>query len=133
MKIRMYIFLNSSLDMSEGKAAAQVGHAAVGAFKLSDKKILKNWDTTKIILDGGDDQQMFNLERWFADRGIKTKLVIDNFLNSDVFTNMTWNQKVHPTALGVEVLDADEIPFMYAFDKYEGQAKKEEKKRGWFK
>lgn len=53
MELVQYIIVNTSLNMTKGKIAAQVAHASVSALDKVDEKIIKNWKNNgmkKIVL-----------------------------------------------------------------------------------
>jgi peptidyl-tRNA hydrolase len=90
--------------MSTGKAAAQAGHAAVEAYKLTpDNNTKRMWHCgghyAKIVLEAPSAEFLLYAERYINDRGFKTALIIDE--------GRTEIDKLLPTALGVEVLDKD--------------------------
>lgn len=99
----MYIIANRGLKMSPGKLAAQVAHAAVEAYRISDEKILTRWyrggHHTKIVLGADDELAMTNMEAYLEKRGFKTHQVIDE--------GRTEIKAFSRTALGVEVVDKD--------------------------
>jgi peptidyl-tRNA hydrolase len=77
----MYIFLNQSLGMSTGKAAAQVAHAAVQAYKISKPEMIEAWEKgghyAKVTLLAEDSDAMATYERYIRDRGFQTVQIID--------------------------------------------------------
>lgn len=104
MKPVMYIFANKGLEMSPGKLAAQVAHAAVEAFRISAGDLIKEWYVgghyTKIILEARDEQHLQNIERYLAERGFATSLIIDE--------GRTEIKPHSMTALGVAIVDKDD-------------------------
>lgn len=108
-----YIILNTSVEMSPGKAAAQAAHAAVYAFHKQyngpgensehEKKLLTEWLTSqhyaKIILGAPD---LFVAERYIENRfpNIARHMVIDEGKTEFTATHT-------PTALGYGVVDKD--------------------------
>lgn len=99
----MYIIANRGLKMSPGKLAAQVAHAAVEAYRISDEKMITRWyrggHHTKIVLGADDELAMTNMEAYLEKRGFKTHQVIDE--------GRTEIKAFSRTALGVEVVDKD--------------------------
>ena len=105
----MYLFLNRGLGMSVGKASAQVAHAAVEAYNLSDlpeddeekEFLIPRWyrggHYTKLVLLAENNDHIKTIQKYLEDRGFKTKLIID-----EGRTEIAPHQ---PTALGVELVD----------------------------
>jgi len=67
----MVFVVNTELNMGVGKVAAQVGHAAVGLYKILSSQsqkydhMLAQWDDfggTKIVLKGDNSAHLFDLE-----------------------------------------------------------------------
>lgn len=98
---RMYIFLNRGLGMSAGKLAAQAAHASVEAYLVSDPGLVKLWyqggHYTKLTMLAKDNEHIRTIQKYLEDRGLKTKLIIDE--------GRTEIEPHQPTALGVEVVD----------------------------
>lgn len=68
---KMVFVVNTELNMGVGKVAAQVGHAAVGLYKILSSQsqkydhMLAQWDDfggTKIVLKGDNSAHLFDLE-----------------------------------------------------------------------
>ena len=54
---KQVIVINSNLDMSRGKMAAQASHASLGAYKKASSDELKKWESQgqkKVVLSSGD-------------------------------------------------------------------------------
>lgn len=114
----IYIFINKSLNMTSGKIAAQAAHAAV--MTLIDapdwEKIF--WENsparTIIILEARDSEHLTNIDKYLAQRSVRTSLIIDEGINEiDSHT---------PTALGTQILDKDNenVPAIFSsFRKYQ--------------
>jgi PTH2 family peptidyl-tRNA hydrolase len=100
----MYIFVNKGLGMSAGKMAAQAGHAAVEAYRLSENDLLKEWykggHYTKLVMEARDTEHLLTIERYLEDRGFASTLIIDE--------GRTEIEAHTPTALGVAVVDKDD-------------------------
>lgn len=105
-----YIIMDPSLDMGEGKARAQAGHASVEGLRISAKEPWGNpWDSTivnrwyqgghyaKIVLAASDLEVA---ERYIRERGIKVQPVIDEG-RTEFGGVLTF------TALGSEIVDKD--------------------------
>lgn len=99
----MYIFANKSLNMSPGKMAAQVAHAAVKASDGSVPSMRNAWNEygfyTKLVMEARDATHLTDIERYLKERGILSWLIIDE--------GRTEIKKHTPTALGVEIIDKD--------------------------
>ena len=112
----MYIFLNKGLGMSAGKSAAQAGHAAVEAYRLSvgldahqpqedrtarESAPARHWykggHYAKYVMEVADDTQMLVVRDYIEARGFKTALIVDEGHTEDTY--------FVPTALGVEIVD----------------------------
>ena len=81
---KMVILVRKDLNMSVGKTAAQVAHAALGAYKLSlaknnDKVI--NWENfsgqAKIVLSVENEKELFSLKDKADKNGLITCLIHD--------------------------------------------------------
>lgn len=100
----MYIFANRGLGMSSGKLSAQVAHAAVESFLISDDNMVVKWRLgehyTKLVMLARDNEHIRNIETYINKRGYKTALIIDEGI-----TEISPHQ---PTALGVEIVDKED-------------------------
>jgi PTH2 family peptidyl-tRNA hydrolase len=114
MNAVMYIFANRGLKMSPGKLAAQVAHAAVEAFKISDPRMVTKWyqggHHTKIILGCEDEIQMANIEKYLTERDFKTVQIIDE--------GRTEVRPFSRTALGVAIVDKDNAHTAESFSEF---------------
>ena len=99
----MYIVANRGLKMSPGKLAAQVAHAAVEAYRLSDQKMIDRWyrggHHTKIVLGVDDELAMINADQYLRARGFQVAEIIDE--------GRTEIKPFSRTALGVAIVDKD--------------------------
>lgn len=111
----MYLFANKGLQMSSGKLAAQVAHAAVEACDISDKDLIKRWRLgqhyTKLVMQARDAEHLKTIQKYLEDRGFKSQLVIDEGL-TEVDAHV-------PTALGVEIVDKDDEHTAATFSTFE--------------
>ncbi len=117
---KMYIFLNKSLDMSLGKAAAQTAHAAIKGYDLSRGTILDEWKKapTKIILEARDSEHIRTIKEYLVDHGVKCDYFIDN-PSRDMYSHQI-------TALGCQVVDPEDPqigPLFGTFNLYSQYAK----------
>lgn len=104
----MYIIMASpqTTPMSPGKLAAQAAHAAVEAWLISDqnKQVVNRWRCglhyKKIVLMTDD---LVTAQTYIEARGFKTAAVIDEGRTEFQPLSLTW------TALGVEILDKDDL------------------------
>jgi peptidyl-tRNA hydrolase, PTH2 family len=110
----MYLFLNRSLGMSTGKAAAQVAHAAVEAYLISNPKVVEQWRVglhyCKLVMLAEDDVHLLTIQKYIEERGFKTKIIIDE--------GRTEIRPLSTTALGVEVVDRDEPHTQATFETF---------------
>ena len=63
---KQIIVIRNDLGMSEGKKCVQTAHASLGAYKKSDKKIIKKWESTgqkKVVLEVDSEKEMLDLYR----------------------------------------------------------------------
>lgn len=105
----MYLFLNKGAGMSTGKSAAQAGHAAVEAYRLTQltlgkSALVEEWykggGYKKIVLEADDETHLLVIQKYIEARGFCTRLIIDE-----------GHTEVRPhtaTALGVELVDKDD-------------------------
>ena len=81
----IYIFLNKSLGMSVGKAAAQAAHAAVFAASESDESKQQLWrinpHKTIIVLEARNEAHIRNISTYLKQRGIHTNMIVDEGVN----------------------------------------------------
>jgi peptidyl-tRNA hydrolase len=103
-----YIFLDRTLDMSTGKAAAQASHASCeGVLRHhavwgADSALYKAWRSgnhyAKVVLECDD---LFVVKEYLASRGFPTELIIDE-------GRTEFGGKLTPTALGTLIVDKDD-------------------------
>lgn len=107
----MYIFANRGLGMSPGKLAAQVAHAAVEAYRLSEPKMVTAWYSgghyTKLVMLAEDEMQLLNIQLYLEERGFKTSMIIDE--------GRTEIKPFTKTALGVAIVDKEDYHTADAF------------------
>lgn len=81
----IYIFINKSLGMSIGKAAAQSAHAAVFSAAESDKSRRKLWlnspHKTIIVLEARDENHIRNISKYLLQRNFISNTIIDEGMN----------------------------------------------------
>jgi peptidyl-tRNA hydrolase len=114
MDASMYIFLNRGLGMTTGKAAAQAGHAAVEAYRISEPKMLDEWYVgghyCKLVMLAKDELHLLAIKQYLEDRDFATKLIIDE--------GHTEIAPLSVTALGVEVVDRDDPHVAATFETF---------------
>lgn len=107
----MYLIASTSVEMSHGKLAAQVAHAAVIAYTGSTDSMIHKWNLgghySKVVL-GAPDLQV--AERYIKDRGFRTCLIIDE--------GRTEIEPMTPTAVGVEIVDKDSAHVKATFGEF---------------
>ena len=85
-KYKQVIAVRADLEISKGKLAAQVGHAAVTAAEETRKKRLnwwKNWieeGQCKIVVKVKDEKELIELESQAKILGLPTALIVDRGL-----------------------------------------------------
>lgn len=74
------IVVRKDLNLSPGKIAAQVAHAAIGAYKKSSSKDVKRWEkqgSKKVVLKAKDVKQLVHLKGDAEKTGLNSYLVTD--------------------------------------------------------
>lgn len=111
----MYIFINRELGMTSGKMAAQASHAAVEAYRISNKAMIAAWYEggayTKLVMLARDTQHLEAIKEFIEERGFKTKLIIDE--------GMTEIAPHSKTALGVEIVDREDPHTNSTFSRFQ--------------
>lgn len=105
-----YIVANKALGMSAGKLAAQVAHAAVKGFQMSEPEAVAEWDQTghtKIVLEARDEAHLTAFREFAKSRGYASWLVIDE--------GRTEVAAHSPTALGFPILDKGDRDVAHTF------------------
>ncbi|NPA86012.1 MAG: peptidyl-tRNA hydrolase [bacterium] len=78
--LKQSLVVRTDLKMSKGKLAAQVAHAAVGAFLEAPEKWRKQWlaeGMKKVVLKVKDLQELMQIYRQAKDLGLPVFLVVD--------------------------------------------------------
>lgn len=133
MNPTMYLFINTGLNMSPGKIAAQAAHAAVEAYQLTEnQELIDAWYTgghyKKLVMEARDSQHLLNIAIYLESRGFRTEPIIDEGLT-----------EVNPhslTALGVEIVDKDDEHTAATFSTFKllkppKQPKKKKRRMPW--
>lgn len=121
----MYILVPSDLQMSKGKMAAQVAHAAVEGYRLSRPDLVSAWYVgghyKKIVLEC-DDVVVTAL--YLQDRGIPCKVIIDE-------GRTEFDGVLTPTAIGCAVLNKDDEHIKATFSAFKlyGTAERARRKK----
>jgi len=110
MKYKMVFVVNTSLHMSVGKTAAQVGHAALGLFRRHQRAKQPQFDAwehhgeTKIVLRGTDTRHLETLDQRAKATGGLVSLLIHDAGHTEVEAGST-------TVLGIfgEVAQVDSV------------------------
>jgi PTH2 family peptidyl-tRNA hydrolase len=117
-----YLILNKTLTMSVGKAAAQAAHASQMGLLLNtasksvrdnpyDSSIVNRWMAgghyAKVVLEADD---LMVAEKYLMARGFEPALIIDE--------GRTEVAQFTPTALGLPVLDKDNIHVRETFSTF---------------
>lgn len=110
----IYIFLNKSLGMSVGKAAAQAAHAAVFAAADSDESKQQLWRVsphkTIIVLEARDEDHLRNIEKYLRQRDFVANMIVDEGVN-----------EIDPhtiTAISSEILDKNDERVSLTFSSF---------------
>lgn len=100
----MYIIANQGLEMSSGKLAAQVAHAAVRAFERSDSAVIPDWFSQgemKVVLQARDEAHMRNVIDY-----LNQYLTIDPYVVID--EGRTEVPPLSMTAIGLPIMNKDD-------------------------
>ena len=95
--LKQVIVVNKNLNMPMGKFGGQVAHASMSSyiqsFKISDKKLLKEWEEddfkTKIVCYVKSEEKLLNILTKAKDKGLPCALVKDagkTFFNDPTIT-----------------------------------------------
>lgn len=110
----VYIFLNKSLAMSVGKAAAQASHAAMFAAVDSPINQQTLWRSsphkTIIVLEARDESHIRNIETYLQQRGFSSNMIVDEGVN-----------EIDPhtiTALSTQILDKNDENVSLTFSSF---------------
>lgn len=99
--------------MSSGKMAAQAIHAGIEAYRISNKKLINKWYKHKFypvyVLEAKDAEHLKDIKDYLDDRDIESSLIIDE--------PVTELDRHTPTALGVELVDKDEVGEVFSLFK----------------
>lgn len=117
MNTIQYIVINNDLEMTPGKAAAQVAHAVSLVSKPKDIKAYNKAKQRTVIVLAGTADQIKNLGLYLYERGIKAEYVVDEGVNE--IPTMT------VTALATEqfdIADEDTRQMFEGFELYRGHA-----------
>ena len=109
----VYVFLNKSLHMSTGKAAAQATHAAMQVSRVVEN-FSAFWNDvalrTVIVLEARDENHMRAIQDYLFERGFDTHRIIDEGVN-----------EIDPhtiTALATEILEKDDEDVVKTFSSF---------------
>lgn len=78
--LKQVIVARTDLDISKGKLAAQVAHAAVGAVLKSDSKLVEAWrkeHSKKIVVGVGSEKELVDLQKKAAKAKLTSVLIAD--------------------------------------------------------
>ena len=78
--MKQVIVVNNELKLPKGKLAAQVAHAAVGAYLEAGRKAQQAWlneGMPKVVLRGESTGELITLQAGADERGIPTCLIED--------------------------------------------------------
>jgi peptidyl-tRNA hydrolase len=112
-KPTVYLFLNKSLHMSVGKAAAQAAHAAIMA--VIETYNPKFWTDAVhryvIVLEARNEVHIRNIKDYLEERGIRARYIVDEGIN-----------EVDPqtiTALATDIVDKDDARVQLALSSFD--------------
>lgn len=78
--MKQVIVLRKDLNLSKGKAAAQVAHASLGAYRKARKKPKNRWKKggeKKVVVGVEDEEELFEVKRNAENLNIPAYLVKD--------------------------------------------------------
>lgn len=104
MMYKQMIILRNDLDMSVGKKCVQCCHASLGAYKKTNKSVIKKWESKgqkKVILEVNSEKELLEL----FERAKKEK--ISSFLVEDA--GLTELEPGDITALAIGPDDENKI------------------------
>jgi peptidyl-tRNA hydrolase len=99
----MYVFVNRGLDMTPGKLAAQVHHAAILGWELTPKDsnlrrlYFRSGHYKTVVLEASDEAHLRNIHDYLTARDVQNVMVIDE--------GHTEVPLMTPTVIGTEVVD----------------------------
>ena len=109
----VYVFLNKSLHMSTGKAAAQATHAAMQVSRVVEN-FSAIWNDvaqrTVIVLEARDENHMRAIQDYLFERGFDNHRIIDEGVN-----------EIDPhtiTDLATEILEKDDEDVVKTFSSF---------------
>ncbi len=103
----IYVVLNSELNMSAGKAAAQSVHAAALVLnRVNYSRFTDNYKRSVIILEAKNQQQILNLNEYLTGANIISEYYIDEGVNEVAPYSIT-DLAVEP--IGEDDMDTREI------------------------
>jgi len=80
---KLILVARQDLNMTKGKVAAQVAHAALGAYKVACKAApdkVKEWSRggqAKVVVKANSEQELLDIEKKADDSGVTSYLVMD--------------------------------------------------------
>lgn len=101
---KQVIIVRKDIKLGVGKTSSQVAHAALGAMRLVDEKIVKQWEGTgakKVVLKVKDLRELKKVEKKIKDEKIPYFLVRD--------AGLTQLKPGTITALGVGPIEENKI------------------------
>lgn len=96
----LYVIVNKSLNMSPGKAAAQVAHAVMGLENRHRTNFVANKRRTVIVLEAKDREQLDGIADYLSDYGVDYNYYIDEGVNEVLPFSLT--------AMAIEPLSAED-------------------------
>jgi PTH2 family peptidyl-tRNA hydrolase len=79
-KFKQVILVRADLKIGKGKIATQVAHAAVGALKLVDEEVAREWEkegSKKVVLKVKDEKELLQIYKEVKKEKIPCLLVKD--------------------------------------------------------
>jgi PTH2 family peptidyl-tRNA hydrolase len=103
-KFKQVILVRADLKMGKGKIATQAAHAAIGAFKLVDEEVVKEWEKEggkKVVLRVKDEKELLQIYKKVKKEKIPCFLVKD--------AGLTQIKAGTITALGIGPAEGEKI------------------------
>lgn len=141
MRPAMYTFINRGLGMSPGKLAAQAQHAAVEAYRITERReatskefgtptLLDAWyeggHYAKLVMLAENDVHLLTIKHYLEARGFESTLIIDE--------GRTEIKPHSMTALGVQLVDRDDPHTAATFESFKTYREvKPPKQKPWWR
>jgi PTH2 family peptidyl-tRNA hydrolase len=102
-KLKQVILIRTDLEMSKGKISTQVAHASVGAMRMTDERIVKEWEkyAKKVVLKIRSEKELMEIYKKVKKSKMPCFLVKD--------AGLTQLKPGTVTALGIGPVEEEKI------------------------